>query len=145
MSNHELYEQDFFAWTQCTAALLRQACGSAVDMEAVAEEIESLGKSDFRELNTRITRILQHFLKWQFQPGHRSDSWTDTVSEQRIAIEGILEQSPSLRRHLDPCLGKNYRTARRFASRETRIHEDRFPAECPYSIDQITDPGYLPE
>ena len=65
-TNAELYEEDFYAWTQTTAALIREGKWHDLDREAVAEEIESLGKSDWRELASRIAVLLRHLLKWRY-------------------------------------------------------------------------------
>ena len=75
MSNHPLYDQDFYAWTNEQAALLRAGRLSEADVEHIAEEIENMGKSEKRELVSRLRVLLLHLLKWQYQPTRRGKSW----------------------------------------------------------------------
>src|SRR5215813_5357662 len=91
------YEVDFYAWTVEQARLLRSGDLAAVDVANIAEEIESMGRSDRRELKSRLVVLVMHLLKWRHQRGARSRSWSATIDEQRLQIEGILSESPSLR------------------------------------------------
>lgn len=74
--NAKLYEQDFYAWTQVSAALIREGQWYDLAPEALAEEIESLGKRDHRELGSRLQTLLTHLLTWRYQPAERSGPWT---------------------------------------------------------------------
>lgn len=140
----QLYETDFLAWTEQTAQLLRAGAFEQVDWEAVIEEIESLGRSDRRALRSRLTVLLHHLLKWQYQPGLRSGSWRNTIAEQRQQIEDLLEDSPSLKSYLLDVLAESYQRGRNAASNETELPIHLFPTECPYSVDQILDHEFLP-
>src|SRR5437870_9298225 len=91
------YEQDFYAWTVEQSRLLRSGELSAIDVANIAEEIESMGRSDRRELKSRCVLLVMHLLKWRRQPAARSRSWSATIDEQRLQIEGVLSESPSLR------------------------------------------------
>ena len=95
-TNAELYKQDFFEWTQNTAALIRAGKWCAIAPEVLAEEVESLGSRDHRELRRRRQRLLTHLLKWQYQPSRRQTghSWQSTIRTQRQEIADLLEQSP---------------------------------------------------
>jgi uncharacterized damage-inducible protein DinB len=73
--SHSLYEQDFYQWTQQMATVLRNGHFDQLDIENIAEEIESLGRSDRRELKSRLTVLLMHLLKWHCQPEQRNNSW----------------------------------------------------------------------
>lgn len=142
-----LYERDFFAWTQRQAARLR-ACArhsQAVDWDNVAEEIESLGRSDRRELANRMEVLLLHLLKWRFQPQARSSGWRGTLREQRRQIGRILNDSPSLRPTLGDVAQEEYPHARTGAAEETGLPETAFPAACPFTVEDILDPAFLPE
>src|SRR5215510_10406683 len=99
-TNAELYEQDFFKWTQTTAALIRAGKWYDLAPEALAEEVESLSARDHRELRRRLQRLVTHLLKWQYQPSGRQTghSWRSTIRTQRQEITELLAQSPSLRR-----------------------------------------------
>ncbi|WP_185983871.1 DUF29 domain-containing protein [Aureimonas mangrovi] len=141
----DLYERDFYAWTQDQAAKLRARAHNSVDWENAAEEIESLGRSERGEIRSRLLVTLVHLLKWRFQPAHRSASWKATLAEQRSRLADVLEESPSLRSFPETALEREYRTARLKASGETDLPEDVFPAECPFMIDEILDPDFYPD
>src|ERR1700682_5232087 len=91
------YEEDFYAWTVEQSRLLRLGELSTIDTANIAEEIESMGRSDWREIKSRLVVLVMHLLKWRHQPAARSRSWSATIDEQRLQIEGVLNGSPSLR------------------------------------------------
>ena len=84
-TNNKLYIEDFYTWTQTTAALIRAGKWQGIDPESLAEEVESLGKSQQRELASRLDVLLMHLLKWQSQPERRQTghSWRSTIRTQR--------------------------------------------------------------
>jgi hypothetical protein len=141
------YDNDFYAWTQQQAELLRQERFADVDLENVIEEIESLGKRDFLSFTSAIFRLTQHLLKWQYQPEKRTASWRATIREQRRRIRRMVEQSPSLEseRRLAEALFKGYEDGRDAAADETGLPLVTFPEECPYTWEQLTDKHWLPE
>jgi hypothetical protein len=104
-TNADLYEQDFFAWTHTTAALIRAGKWYDIAPETLADEVESLGARDQRELRRRLQRLVTHLLKWQYQPSARQTgySWQSTIRPQRQEIADLLGQSPSLRRTIPHC------------------------------------------
>jgi hypothetical protein len=138
------YDEDFVLWTQNQAALIRAGRFELVDRENLAEEIESLGVSDRRELCSRLEVLLMHLLKWQFQPVHRSRSWRSTIRSQRGRIERVLKQSPSLRREMAELSFEEYARAREAASAETGFALEMFPESLPYSAEQILDETFFP-
>jgi hypothetical protein len=144
-SNSADYDKDFYAWTVEQARLLRAGEFSAVDMDNVAEEIESLGRSDRREIESRLSVLLTHLLKWQLQPEMRSSSWTGTIREQRRRIEKLLRESPSLRPFIGEVLSEAYSDAREDAPEQTGLPETAFPAECPFTPDEVLSRDFLPE
>jgi hypothetical protein len=143
--NAVAYDDDFFAWTQEQARLLRDGELADVDVENLAEEIESIGRSDRREIGSRLVVLLGHLLKWQFQSNSRSTSWSGTIVEQRQQIDSIIADSPSLRQVVPEALDNAYLRARRLAAAETGLPEAVFPASCPYTPDQILSEEFLPE
>lgn len=145
-SNSDLYEQDFFQWTQATAALIRQGKWHAVDTQNVAEELESLGKRDRRELASRLQVLVMHLLKWCYQPERRVEghSWRSTIRTQRLQLRLLLRDSPSLRPQVVSFLADVYPTARSEASDETGVQETIFPQDCPWPVDQILDDDFWP-
>jgi hypothetical protein len=143
--NSITYDEDFFAWTQEQARFLREGDVTSIDLENLAEEIDSVGRSDRREIRSRLIVLLTHFLKWQFQPRRREGSWFDTISEQRLRIEAVLEDSPSLRPFFAEIIDYAYSRARSKAARETRMQPIVFSQECPYTLEQIVSEDFLPE
>src|ERR1700687_408636 len=91
-----LYDEDFAAWTSETARQLRAGRFSEIDVEHVAEEIEDMGKSEKRELLSRLTALVVHLLKSKWQADKRTASWQSTIAMQRVEIRKLLGQSPSL-------------------------------------------------
>jgi Domain of unknown function DUF29 len=134
-----LYETDFVDWAEQTAQLIRAGQFERVDWDNVAEEIESLGRSDKRELKNRLEVLLQHLLKWEYQPERRGASWQQTLDEQRNRIADLLSDSPSLKPYLEEIVAESYRRACKAASLETGISIQIFPTHCPYAMNQILD------
>ena len=139
-----LYDEDFALWITETAQLLRVRRFDEIDIEHLVEEIEAMAGRDRRELENRLAVLIKHLLKWEHQATRRSGSWQSTIITQRGALEGILEQSPSLRRAVPAAVARVYRRAAAAAAAETRVPADSFPRECPYSPEQILDGTFLP-
>jgi Domain of unknown function DUF29 len=139
-----LYDQDFYAWTQEQAKLLRERVWDSLDIENLAEEIESLGKQQRQELRNRLGVLLGHLLKWEFQPSKRSKSWFITLRQQRREIGYLLEENPSLKPYLPEALEKAYKSGLDLAVRETSLNDEDFTDECPYAIEQVLDATFFP-
>lgn len=138
------YEDDLFAWTQEQAALLRAHAADGIDWENLAEEIESMGGRDRRELESRLAVVLLHLLKWQAQPALRGSGWRKTLRTQRREIRKLLKQSPSLRREVPGLLREAYADAVKDAIDETGLRADVFSGACPYAADDVLDEDFLP-
>jgi len=132
----DLYDRDFYAWANEQAALLRAGRLSTADIAHIAEEIESMGRSEKRELTSRLAVLLAHLLKWRFQPERRGRSWQATIREQRSEVADLLADNPSLGARLDELLPNAYGKAVQIAIRETDLPEETFPAICPWSFEQ---------
>lgn len=139
------YGRDFYAWLMRNAKLLRERKFSEVDIEHVAEELESVGKSERRELTNRLTVLLTHLLKWRFQPVRRSTSWKNTITTQRIDIKDLLVDSPSLKAALGDRIGLAYEKAKLAAEDETGLKKENFPEICPFSSDELLDMDFFPK
>src|SRR2546421_7572833 len=113
------YEEDFYAWTMEQAQLLRSGEFSELDIENIAEELETMGRSDKREIESRLTVLLAHLLKWQLQIGLRSKSWSGTIREQRQRVEDPLAESPSLRPFVASILPGLYARSRQLSADRT--------------------------
>jgi len=136
------YDRDFYAWTQDQAEKLRSRRHNEIDWENVAEEIDSVGRSDKRSIRSNLHVVLVHLLKWQFQPEKRKGGWPATISEHRNRIALTLEDSPSLKDFPESVLAATYETARREALIATRLPAELVPGICPYSLRQILDPAF---
>jgi hypothetical protein len=113
----DLYHTDFLAWTQARADALRSAARGTtqpIDWENVAEEIESLGRSERRELSSRLGIIIEHLLKLSLSPaGAPRRGWVETVRRARAGVEDVLHDSPSLRGEIPALIARlSPRTAR---------------------------------
>jgi hypothetical protein len=139
------YDKDVVAWATEQAALLRAGQFSALDIEHLAEEIEDVGRSEKRELATRMALLLAHLLKWQYQPGRRGSSWQRTIKEQRRALEGALDDTPSLRNSLtDPkWIARTWADAVAKAVEETGL--DVFPDTNPWAADLVLSDAFYPD
>ncbi|CAO3429761.1 DUF29 domain-containing protein [Azospirillum doebereinerae] len=140
-----LYDRDFYAWANEQAALLRAGKLDAADIAHIAEEIESMGKTEKRELVNRLVVLILHLLKWRFQPALRGKSWRLSVEEQRYRIVDHLKDNPSLKATLESAIENAYRLALIDAERETGLSRHSFPAECPWSFAQMADEDFWPD
>ena len=132
-----LYDRDFALWVEQQVAALQRGDVAALDLENLVEELEGLTKRDERALGSQLKRIMAHMLKQQHQPGRATRSWQDSIRGAREQIADILDQSPSLRRRLPALMARNYPRAVAQAASETRLPEDSFPGEPPFTLDQV--------
>jgi len=168
MANAALYLEDFTAWCQQTAAAIRAGRWGTIDLAALAEEVESLGKRETRELESRLEVLVMHLLKWEYQPVRRQEghSWFDTIVGQRSELARLLRDNPSLRPRLATVLTDIYPTARRRAMGEMapgmpridlepggllrdrgeiRLPPPAPPPACPWSIAQVLHDDFWPD
>jgi hypothetical protein len=138
------YEQDVVAWANEQAALLRAGRLDALDLQHIAEEIEDVGKSEQRELASRMAVLLAHLLKWQHQPERRGTSWQRTIKEQRTAIKARLKRTPSLKPMMsDPDWQEEiWADAVTKAIDETGLND--FPAACAWSVESVLSVEFYP-
>jgi hypothetical protein len=134
---------DFYAWTLEQADLLRRKAWSELDVQSLADEIESIGYRERRELVSRLEVLLVHLLKWKYQPELRCGSWRASIDETRSRIEDILADSPSLRPYPEEYLARTYARAAIRTARETGLVA--VPNVCPWTVEQILDKEWLPE
>ncbi|MEH1789403.1 DUF29 domain-containing protein [Nostoc sp.] len=141
-----LYEQDYCAWVEQIAELLRSHQWDTLDLEHLIEEVVDLGKSQQRALQSALRLVLSHLLKWKYQPERRSHSWQVTITRERLNIDELLQESPSLRRFLNDAewINTTYQRSRREAMVETGLSEDNFAIVCSFSVDEILDLDFYP-
>ncbi len=139
------YENDFYSWTQQQAALLRLGQFNDIDVANLIEEIESMGRSEKRELESRLTILLLHLLKWQYQPVRRGRSWELSIDEQRMQFLRVLKDNPGLKNQLDTLLADAYELAVIKAAKETSLDKKTFPTLCPWDLPTLTQTDFYPE
>jgi hypothetical protein len=137
-----LYESDFYAWTNEQAKLLELRKLDRLDFENLIEEITSLGKQQQQELRNRLGLIIGHLLKWQYQPEKRTRSWQVTIQLQRQEVQDLLEDNPSLKSYLDKALSQSFRLGLAQVLSETPIKKQVLPDLCPYNLAELLDPNF---
>jgi hypothetical protein len=145
MSEAALYDRDIIAWANEQAGLLRAGHLEQLDLEHIAEEIEDVGKSEQRELASRMAVLLAHLIKWQFQPERRGSSWQRTIREQRNSIARRLRRTPSLATTLTDPDGWADAWGDAIAIAATETGHVTFPDACPWDLTEIQDSNWLPE
>jgi hypothetical protein len=143
-ADRDLYSDDYHAWINAQAALLRAGRLTDLDAAQLAEELEAMGRRERNELVSRLIILLAHLLKWQYQPAHRSSGWRGSVVEQRVQIDRELRLSPSLKPFLPEAVSQAYPDALRIATQETGLDRETFPADCPYATADLLDEGFWP-
>jgi hypothetical protein len=137
MQTTTLYDQDFYAWTQCQMELLQARRWDELDIANLIEELDSLGKQQRQELRNRLGVLLGHLLKWHYQPEGRSKSWRATIREQRREIQRHLKENPSLKPYLAEAIEIGYENGLDLLDRETLLDPDQLPQVCPFSLAEI--------
>lgn len=132
-------------WLQTQAKYLRDRNFNAIDLDNLAEELESLGKADQRAMKSQLQRLLVHLLKWQFQPELRGTSWRNSIALARAEIEDLLEDNPSFENRYLDFVTKIHSKAVAEAAKETGFSDSDFPVPCPYTVDQLRDTAFFPE
>ena len=138
------YQDDYHAWALQQAALVKAGRFADLDGKNLAAQLKGLAMSEEREIESRLTVLLQHLLEWEFQPDGRTKSWRASILEQRNRINRVIRRSPSLRRHPDTVIDEEYRVARLRASDETGLALGRFPSVRPYSAADVLDEQFWP-
>lgn len=142
----QTYEKDINAWANEQARLLRAGRFDLLDVEHIAEEIEDVGKSEQRELASRMVVLLAHLLKWGHQPERRGASWEKTIAAQRKEIHYALAESPSLVPKLQEPRWLDMVWARAIAQAVNETGLDCFPEECPWAIQhEVLADAWLPD
>ena len=138
-ANSTLYDTDLSAWATHNAGLLRAKKFSDLDVEHLIEELDDMGKSEFRAFESHLQNLMMHLLKWQLQPLMRSGSWRGTIENARHSTAKLLRDNPSFKARLQQTMADEYPYARRSVSYDTGLQLDAFPLTCPYSAEQLFD------
>lgn len=144
MSTPTRYDDDILAWSREQAEYLKAGRFDLLDLEHLADEVADVGKSEQRELASRMAVLLSHLLKWAYQPERRGASWEITIRNQRHAIQRRLIKTPSLKPDLAQAdwWQDVWEDAMVQAIQETGL--TTFPATCPWSTGQILALDWLP-
>lgn len=149
MPTPTIYDEDVIRWSEEQAQFLLNRQFDLLDLEHLADEVLDVGKSEVRELENRMAVLLAHLIKWVYQPAYRSRSWELTINEQRRMIARRIQKTPSLKHKMSdvneefwPAVWSD---ARLKAGQETGIGIDVFPAELPWTPEQILEDGWLPD
>ncbi len=138
-----LYDADFVEWTEEMARRIEGKRTDEFDWDHLAEEIRDLGISQKHAVASHLDNLLLHLVKWEIQPNRRGRSWEESISNARRKISRLVEDTPSLKRHLEQSFDDSYVRAARWAMEETHL-----PETTPFtrwSKDQVLAPGFLPE
>lgn len=145
MNISTLYQQDFHSWIEQHITLLKEARFNELDINHLIEELEDMGKSNKRELTSRLIILIAHLLKWHYQPQQRSNSWQCSIIEQRASIHYLLKKVPSLKGALIDSIIEAYPEAIEIAVAETKLSVSVFPVKCLYSKDELLNKDFYPE
>ncbi|ACA98429.1 MULTISPECIES: DUF29 domain-containing protein [Cyanophyceae] len=142
-----LYDDDYVAWLDITLEQLKKHDLDHLDWQNLTEEIEALGREQRRKVESYLLRLLIHLLLYQHWHTEREWSgrgWEKEIDNFRLELDLLLE-SKVLSNYLETVLEKDYQKARKSAIRKSRLSPETFPISCPYSIEQILDPNWLPK
>jgi Domain of unknown function DUF29 len=142
---NELYETDFYAWTQEQARAIEERRWADVDAVNVADEVGSLGSELEREIGDRTEILLSYLLKWRQLAEYRGFAWKENIDRQRTTLAELFEQNASLADLRDVFVAEGYENAVRRLKYETYFFENDFPASCPFTVRQVFDANYFPE
>jgi len=143
-ANKNLYEQDFVAWAEQQALLLEQKRWHELDLVNLVEEVQDLGRRERDALESQLTRLLMHLLKWQYQPDKKTKSWLLTIKDARRQVAKLQRKYPVLKVHTEAVFLECYLEAREVAADETDLPLSTFPIESPYFLQQVLDVDFLP-
>lgn len=144
-SSIPLYEQDHYNWLEKTAKLLRDGKLAELDRLNLAEEIEDMGRSEKRAVESNLEIVLRHLLKYKYQPERRSNSWRFTILEHRDRLIKSFRDSPSLRPYFASIFIDCYESACKKAAVETGLPLNTFPDPSPFTPEETLNPDFLPE
>ncbi len=144
MESVNLYEKDFYAWTQEQAKLIKEKSFNQLDLMHLYDEVEDMGNRHADEIESRLTILLMHLLKWKYQPNLQSRSWQLTIKEQRLSITKRINKMPSLKTKLPEIFSDSYEASLVSAERETGLDEAVFPQQCLWGIEQVLSFEFYP-
>ncbi|MGH6903728.1 MAG: DUF29 domain-containing protein [Geminicoccaceae bacterium] len=140
-----LYERDFYLWIEQQASRLRKGRLEELDVVNLLEEIEDMGRSEKRAVESNLVVLLTHLLKYRFQPDQRSSSWRGSIVEHRRRLRKLMRESPSLLPYAREIFSECYADGCEQAAAESGLSPNTFSAQPPFTLEQLLDPKYLPD
>jgi hypothetical protein len=131
------YKDDFYSWALHQSRLVREGRLAEADCVNIAEELADLGRTERRSLRSALARVIQHLLKWDFQPAKRTASWQNSIYIHRVHATQDLRENPGLKPELDQIIREAYELAIGYAAEDTGLSRRTFPAVCPYDFATI--------
>ena len=131
------YKDDFYSWALHQSHLLLEGRIAEADCANIAEELADLGRSERRSLRSALARVIQHLLKWDFQPSKRTANWQNSIYIHRVHASQDLSENPGLKSELDAIVREAYKLAIGYAAKDTGLPRDAFPASCPYTFEAV--------
>src|SRR5216684_6595639 len=148
-SPSQLYDHDYYAWVRDQVRALRERRIEEVDWGNVAEEIDDLGKSEKRSVQSHLETLIEHLLKLSYARGisrvRNARLWENTIELARFRIRGLLDESPSLRGALEGLFGNAYKGARISARRGLGFPREPLPETPPWTLEQVLDDSFVPK
>ncbi len=140
-----LYDRDYYLWLSHTAQLIKEGKFAEVDATNLIEEIEDMGRSEQRRVESNLVIVLLHLLKYKYQPEKRTNSWKSSIREHRRRLRDDFKASPSLKRYMTEVFDECYQDVREQAADETGLPLNTFPNLSPFTPTEVLDPDYLPQ
>lgn len=141
---NQLYEQDYFLWLNETAKVLREGDLAQVDRMNLAEEIDAMGQSEKRAVESNLEIVLVHLLKYKYQPERCSNGWFATIFEHRKRLRKAFKESPSLENYSLAVFEECYQDARQMAVIETELPINTFPDHSLFTVEEALNSDFLP-
>ncbi|MGA8896403.1 MAG: DUF29 domain-containing protein [Planktothrix agardhii] len=138
-----LYDQDYYLWIEKTVEQLSNNQFQEIDLQNLIAELESMGRSEKRSVQSNLTVLLTHLLKYKYQPNKRSQSWRSTIVEHRRRLLILFKDSPSLKGYGQEIFAECYQDARQDGATETQLKVSVFPDECPFNLEVVLMVDYL--
>lgn len=138
-----LYDRDYYLWLESTAKFLSDGRWNELDLENLIEEIESMGRSEKRAVESNLVVLLLHLLKWLYQPSMQTGSWKGSILEHRRRLEKDLKASPSLKNYLQEVFAECYEDAKKQAAAETGLPLETFPTASPFTPEEALNNDYF--
>jgi len=142
-----LYDQDYYLWLRTTINQLRDGQFSAVDLDNLLEELETMGRREKRAIESLLIKLLEHLLKlkcWDEERERNQGHWKGEIRTFRREIKKALKDSPSLKPYILEIFDECYQDARTEASDRSQLPIDHFPVAPIGSLEQILDENWFP-